>query len=339
MSLKQTIKYRELWMGLAMMWIVWFHSGLEPSNEALFFMKEIGYGGVDIFFFASGIGCYFSLDKDGDGYNFIKRRLLRIIPTYWIFMIPWTIYKRAYSGMGLRVILGNIFCVQGFTGLGEEFNWYISAIWMMYLLAPVFKAVVDRVSSKSQLVFGIVLLVLFSTSFWDVRFLLIAISRIPIFFLGIYFGKLAKNEVRMNKLHLGIMTIGSIVGFGLLIYWKSIHTDDLYDKGYFWYPFILITPGVCMLISRFMELIKDRNGARIIEKTIRICGKCSFEIYLLHLFFFDIVDYNLMANEVIEDKLIWWLLTLLALIPACFILCQMRKIVDKLLMRFQEIEA
>ena len=72
MSKKVFIKYRSVWMGIAIIWIVFYHYSLCPD---IAFIREIinnGYGGVDIFVFASGLGCYYSLKKESDSYMFLK---------------------------------------------------------------------------------------------------------------------------------------------------------------------------------------------------------------------------------------------------------------------------
>lgn len=80
------LQYRNVWMGLAILWIVFFHSGLEIL--VLHFVKMSGYGGVDIFVFSSGIGCFYSLDKDQDAERFMIRRIKKSFQliTFFVFL-------------------------------------------------------------------------------------------------------------------------------------------------------------------------------------------------------------------------------------------------------------
>ena len=55
MSFKDIIKYRNIWMGLAILWTIFYHAEIWPAGDFLTWIKTIGYGGVDIFLFASGI--------------------------------------------------------------------------------------------------------------------------------------------------------------------------------------------------------------------------------------------------------------------------------------------
>ena len=74
MTLRDTFKYRSIWMGFAILWVVFYHINIPINNTPIFFLKTFGYGGVDIFIFASGIGCYYSYLRDRSPLDFIKRR-------------------------------------------------------------------------------------------------------------------------------------------------------------------------------------------------------------------------------------------------------------------------
>lgn len=49
-------KYRDAFMGIAILWIMLHHSNFYLPNP-LFGIKRLGYSGVDIFMFVSGLGC------------------------------------------------------------------------------------------------------------------------------------------------------------------------------------------------------------------------------------------------------------------------------------------
>ena len=80
-------------MGIAMIWIVAYHSGIDLYNPILIYVKEIGYGGVDIFLFAAGLGNYYSYLKDYSPLDFLKRRIVRLAPVYFPFILVWIIVK------------------------------------------------------------------------------------------------------------------------------------------------------------------------------------------------------------------------------------------------------
>lgn len=72
-----------------MLWVVFFYSSLENASDVLIWFESFGYGGVDIFLFASAIGGYFSLEKDPDTLKFLSRRAKRLVSVYMYFIIPW----------------------------------------------------------------------------------------------------------------------------------------------------------------------------------------------------------------------------------------------------------
>lgn len=73
-------KYRTELMGIATLWVLLFHYG-KIGIPIIDSLSTLGYGGVDIFLFLSGIGLSFSI-KDGVKSFYIKR-ILRIFPTYF----------------------------------------------------------------------------------------------------------------------------------------------------------------------------------------------------------------------------------------------------------------
>lgn len=70
-----------------------FHSGMQSSSLAFRRIEATGYGGVDIFLFASGLGNFYSYTKDNSPVDFILRRIVRLAPVYLLFMAVWLPYK------------------------------------------------------------------------------------------------------------------------------------------------------------------------------------------------------------------------------------------------------
>ncbi len=143
-----------------MVWILLYHSSLRFSFAPFMMFKNIGYGGVDICFLTSGIGCYYSLNKNPDIFAFFKRRFLRIGPTYLCYIFLWFIYKGITGTLNVQMMIGNIFGIQNFTGLGNAFDWYISALLLFYLLTPALKSFVDKANIQYAIVGFVLLFVL-----------------------------------------------------------------------------------------------------------------------------------------------------------------------------------
>lgn len=323
MELKEIFKYRNIWMAIAIIMIVFFHLDFISTNIIIKYIKSIGYGGVDIFLFASGIGCYYSLQKSPDISTFIKKRILKIIPTYWCFLIFYFIFKFTTDGIPLSAIIGNIFCVQSLIGLGNDFNWYMSAMWIFYFLSPYFVKIANKINSWKKVILITILFIIFSFAFWNTENLIIIITRFPIFFIGMYIAKKSTEKKKtINKKEIMLLTFLMVLGFSMLSYFKYFIPSKLWSHGLHWYPFILITPGLCFIISYISKAIEKYNIGAIILKFLGFIGKYTFEIYLVHILMNSIIEKLVNKNGNIKCVFV-----LLWTILGCIILRQLTKLV------------
>ena len=93
MYAKDLLRYRRVWLGIALIWVILFHCPLDFG--LLSYFRAIGYGGVDICLFTSGIGCFYSLSSDSDVVGFMKRRVKKLMPTYIVFILL-SIHEREF---------------------------------------------------------------------------------------------------------------------------------------------------------------------------------------------------------------------------------------------------
>lgn len=330
MTLKEVIKYRKIWMGFAILWVIFFHFGYKPPDP-LAALQSSGYSGVDIFFFASGIGCYLSYSRDKNAAAFIKRRFIRIMPTYFVFIVIWCTYKVITDGMDFTTVLGNIFCVQDLTGKDGSFNWYFGAMWIFYLLTPYFVAVADKIKKPAGCVLFCLLLVLFSFPFWNVKALIIIVTRMPVYFLGMYLAKRSlESDEKISLKFMLIATVLSIISMAAFIvcYFK-LH-DELWNYGLWWYPFIITAPTICLYLSFICKQLEKKSAGRNILKAFSFIGSYTFELFLVHMFVFKEVSSMIMERQPNHVIAIWFA----ALIPVAIgatILYQLTNGVNKLI--------
>lgn len=315
--MENLLKWRSAWIGCAMLWIVLFHSNHSMPFTILKVIKAVGYAGVDICLFASGIGCYYSLSKDNDSYAFMKRRVCRLVPKYWIFMSVWVVWKALSIGLNWREIIGNFLFVQSITGLGNDFNWYISALLLFYVMAPCLKGIVD----KSNKVVSLVLLVFFlllSIPFWTVTDYILIVTRIPIFYIGMLCGKASMKEKELSFKELFIALIGLLVGIILFAWFYIFFYDKMWSFGLYWYPFIIIVPGLCIIISCVLHFLATRKCLKWIVTGISLMGRNSFSIYLIHILVFDFSGKVL--SKLIESEELLVLVEIGSIIVGCIVL-------------------
>ena len=138
-DLSLLFKYRKFLMGFAALWILMTHEWQIVTNETSFFfvtenfIKRIGFCGVDIFLLLSGMGLYYSLEKNSVS-RFYYNRLKRVI-------FPFIIMASIVSQIDHWT---NEFYFNVITGIGFYktyiylFLWFVPAVITLYLFTPVF---------------------------------------------------------------------------------------------------------------------------------------------------------------------------------------------------------
>lgn len=318
-KLNDLFRYRSVWMGFAIIWIIFYHSELNVENRLLWMFKNVGYCGVDIFFFASGVGCYYSYSKTPDAWAFLKKRIFRIIPSYWIFLTVLYLIQWKLGILRPQYILSNFLCTEYFldTQLDTSFNWYMGAIWVMYLLVPFFWHLIRSKGDRS--IWILIVLLIISTGFWHSDHLILTATRVPVFFLGMYYEYLAMKETVLTKK----MVLGNLAafaaGFMVLVPMRLLITDNtiMWGCGFLFYPFLLMTPFMCVALS-FLSLTENRL-MNIIISLLKRAGDYSFELYLVHHLVFEAGYYLLLKTSFFMSG-IYWLLLYLCVLPAAFLL-------------------
>ena len=331
-KISDMIKYRSIWMAFAIIWIVLYHSSITFSLHFFDNIKMIGYGGTDIFLFSSGLGCYYSLHKSNNDYfKFFCRRLKKIVPIYECFIVIWCFAKVIFDNICLRDIVGNIFFIQYLTGNGNYFNWYVSAMWIFYFMSCFFVIVIDKIKTFKKFTILILIVLLFTLSFWNSMDLIIIITRLPIFLSGMYISKLSVNSKTLKKKQMVISYFLMLIGFVFLYYSINKLPDFLWSYGLYWYPFLLITHGLCVLITLFSMKIERYKLGKSFLKSLFFIGNHTFEIYLTHILIFSFYS-KLIEKNVLADLNIYWILAIILIIPSCFLLNLYCKLVSFLVM-------
>lgn len=281
MTVKKMISYREVWMGLATLWIMVYHADFQFRLGLLDNIRSFGYGGVDIFLLASGIGNYFSYLKDESPQKFLNRRISRIAPSFVPFILLWCVYKLFTRQLRPLYILGNVLAIQPFSHAGINFNWYLAALMLCYVLTP-YLACFIRDHRLWQNLLLIAVLTLASTAFWYDHVLIIIATRLPIYTIGMLLSRHSPDTLKPRHIAAGAGLAAA--GFGVLLAVWLKRPGLLWSCGMYWYPFILITPFLCWMISFVCcGLEKSKLGSRIV-KAVKLPGKIAFEFYLIHGF-------------------------------------------------------
>lgn len=328
MYYKDLLRHRQSWLGVATLWILLFH--LPIKIEWLRYLKIFGYGGVDICIFASGIGCFYSLCSNSDVVTFMKRRIRRMAPTYLICVGLWFIFLSLVGELGFSMVIGNILGLQSFTGRDQDFNWYISAIFLLYLLAPYFKLIVERSTPIGKVLFTVFLLIC-SIPFWRLNSYMIIVTRLPIFYIGMVFADLCKKDTKLKGTHIMAMVMAFVVGIILTVFFCIRFTQQLWSHGLLWYPFILIAPTLCVGMSYSFSLLGKTKIGKAIVSCFSFIGDYSLELYLMQVLWVSMTPAFIAKFNLSQFSDWVWAAGIVALIIGSFVIRRLTMGLDRLL--------
>jgi len=295
MEVKKILKYRNIWMAIAIIMIMIYHSEFSTGISLIDRFINSAYGGVDIFVFCSGIGGYYAYMKYGNYISYEKSRFKKLFPSYIVFIVIWLIYVISIKKYPITSIFGNLLGIQSLFGWKYAFNWYITFLIFTYLVIPIFVTISNKIDYLKFISLFVIPSIFISLCFINSHDYIIAATRLPLLLLGILFGKLSYEGKNLNTFQMVIIFILMFVGLiSLLVCFKNYH-DYLWNYGLYWYPFILITPGLCILISYVMDFIN--KFTKVIYFSLEKISTITFELYLVHIFVFEITQ-NILPNYI-----------------------------------------
>lgn len=301
-------RYRNEIKGCAILWVVFFHARLGLEG-LLYQVQRIGYGGVDIFFFMSGFGLFYSLEKDADLGRYLKRRGERLLPAYLPFCLMWLAVMLPMYGYGIagsaRIAMSNLSMLGFMTGAEQYINWYTGALLVSLILAPFFHAVLK--CGKNYWLRAVLLIaILFAVGIGYIgekRYM--AISRLPVFALGMIF---AGCELKEKQLKRVLPVLGCMAVAALFVLYKCLdgYTELLVTYAMYWHPFVVITPVLCLAMGWIFSRLPAEVG-----KPIRFLGEASFEIFLFNVWY-EVLGAKLGLTSTPMECLLWSIGTIVA---------------------------
>lgn len=287
-------KHRSAIMGVAILWVMMFHIPYKLEVPGLMQLMAIGYGGVDIFLLLSGFGLSFSLSKkDFSLSRYYKSRACRILPESWFYLVITYIIAGEYTICSFEALL----CKASTIGLwipGIPFElWYISCIVVFYAFFPFFfkqlkknmvKTVLTGIGGGLMLtiIYAIIMVCVFDNENKG-GYMIMAISRIPVFVIGACLGLMAKSKANICVSRAGKISAltAFFLGFLSLFICMLFLKPYLWTCALYWIPFILITPVLCILLAVLFEKLPFP-----LSKAFGFVGLMSYELYILHCYFF-----------------------------------------------------
>lgn len=288
MSYSLLSKYRSELMGMAILWVMFFHAyDLDMGLPVLEWVRAAGFGGVDIFIVLSAMGLVVSLSRREQEYlSFMGRRLHRLLPAYFIVMVPYTLFLMSRGEANLSSLIYNSLFLNYWGKWSGSFNWYMTGILVFYLLTPVCFRVLKPKSNRWRIrwaVLGsmaalVVCQIFLQEQTWTYNDFF---YRIPDFCIGLLLGFFLVEKKKFGKADGLWWLCSALLGVCYLWAYPRLHLNSLILP--LAHLFVFTTVPMCLALCFLM----DRLPLGWVRRFFRLLGSCSLEIYLLNVSFFS----------------------------------------------------
>jgi exopolysaccharide production protein ExoZ len=278
--------------GLAALLVVLFHinrlMGEQYGGLPLGGWIEIGDIGVDIFFVLSGFLMYCmhqnELGERGAVLPFVKKRLCRILPMYWLALLC-TMIMNAFSlsadDISIETAFFNLFLIQPSEETIVGVSWTLTLELIFY--GVFISALMNRLCGQLAMTLWVVFIV--SNEVFDISFSLIGSLFNLYFVFGIIAGVVANSaqagESPSFKINKSPGVIMCVLIFSLAMFEMTSNGDNellnVVTKG-------CIISGLVVFAS--LLVYKNKN---IIMQVLLWLGRCSYTLYLFHLIIASVV--------------------------------------------------
>lgn len=269
-------KYRSQLMGIAIIWIMLFHSGIDaPDNIVMralwyIFVSFGGGMGVDLFFILSGFGLVYSASKITERkqwFGWEGKRMVRLLPSYLIVATVFYLLP-GQGGVNLYKLLQLNFLCDGI----RDF-WFIPAIAICYLFFPLIFKLCNRCGYRAGLAVTmlcsiVIYLAVYYLDFDYYKKIEIFLLRVPCFIIGVWLGFLSKEGGRKE---FNIMLAVSMVLLAITLFVKYPGSD----RWMFSFGTVLLIP-ILIVLLQILSL-------KPLQSYLQYFGKRSLQIYLVHV--------------------------------------------------------
>lgn len=259
--------------GLAILLVITYHT----CGVTGFINYEHGELGVDMFVLLSGAALALRDRPEEGALKFLWRRMLRILPAYWIAL---TLFWQGGVHLLGRIhtatdIWSHYLCIHPFWG-DKYILGFADSFWFLGLIVPlyIFYAFLRRFFDRMDIMVGVGLVVSFALTYYTAKIagqpaLFVHVGlRPPIFFVGLVFGRLLRDGV-VN------LPLTAWLGLGVFLTWYGTFVTGLFI-GY-------NIAGFAVFLTYFiLRANSDAAGRRLLCRAIAWLGIYSYEIFLLH---------------------------------------------------------
>ena len=284
-------KYRSALMGIGILGVMLAHylswAKIASIIPTAFFRPFTGLVFTEGFLLLSGLGLYYSWQKDSNTKSFYKKRIYRLFIPYMLISFAFIVYSTIISSSTLLESTLRLLTLK-FWVFGNDSMWYISVSLALYLAFPFIYRFLFS-GKMSPHVKCLVLVTLWISLCYAIHNLFadyyksveLGFPKIWMFFLGMLLGKYAYSNTKTSKAH--IVLFGCIFVMAVL----SNLSDNDFIKPFADCLLRLVTiPIVCVLFN----ITQKWNG--FFHKILSWFGKYSLELYIIHLLTYESIKFS-----------------------------------------------
>ena len=215
----------------------------------------------------------------------MARRASRILPAYYLVVVPFTLYLLLTQGTLWSSLVWNVTLLYYWMRSSGAFNWYVAGAMTFYAVTPACFRRLRRARSREgftavAVLAGLALCQLLThEGYW---YVMDFFYRVPVFFLGLLLGFYVLEERRLTRRALAFWGAALALGAGYL--WVSLTRDWVGWPVHFpeCHLFLFTTVPMCLILC----LCFDRLPLGWLRRGLRLVGENSLEIYLLNVSLF-----------------------------------------------------
>lgn len=316
--------YRDRLFGIAILFILLFHSTSFCDYGSLNkFIQQMNMG-VEIFLFLSGMGLYFSynriMNQPADQpikplLRFYKRRFITVMGVYAIISLPFCVWQNIVEKRNILYFLFDWSTLSYWFKTENSPGWYVSLILVLYLLYPLIYRLLfgyaDVHIKHIVISFAIELFfigcIYFLSRIAPVTWLYFerAFTRIPVFILGCCCGKFVYDKKAFTARTWFFMLLCLVSMFFLnRVNWRLRY-------------FLAVIPIMLIMII-LCHLLIYKCRLKFVDNTLSFFGSITLELYLIHNYLSEILQYYGFRKPV------FYILVLVFSIPASYMLAKIR---------------
>ncbi len=283
-------EHRGFLMGVAAILIVIFHceffteasSDIGIINSFFVILWQFNIG-VEMFLVVSGIGLYFSFEKNKVCFSqYYTKRLLNVYLISLIVDLPYIICLNLFvekQGM----VYNFLEWTKLHNWMGKsDLSWYVAFVMVLYALYPLIYKLMKKLEKTKFEFFTVCAVCIFIFALCIVLYVFqpklydaveIALTRVPIFIIGCYLGKFVYNKQQYGNMFYIVCIIG-------ILLWMILTnmTDNLMVQRF---SHCLLALAICVVLIPIAGFLKSKIN--FIYRFFAFCGSMSLEIYLVHM--------------------------------------------------------